>query len=579
MSILNIRAWAGTRTTAHPAREAAVIPTDGSPDMRMCSAGEWRRFLTSVLLLVILGASASHAQVAERKGKVTYVTSSTVYVDLGMRDGFREGDTLRIRKGRTVIAALRVTNISSKSMATSILEKTGTILAGEEVVGIPHEIELPKPTRATIDSMQTVVTRPEQQPKISRSSHEEAITNGTRIRGRMSMQYYALESSVSPGLDFSQPAAVINLTAERLFGAPLEFRYYSNHRFDARSETRRSGVADDRLRNRFYQASLQYGDRSAPFSAILGRFVPYEIGGIGTVDGAMVVGRSNGLEAGIVAGSQPGYRNSELNFRDQKIAAYIGRNEAASPWKGSVAYAQTYRDGALDRGYFYLVNSWYAGSEITLYQNASVDMYDTDGRDGVFDPHLTDLYLSASWRPLRTLSFTGSFADRRNIFFLRSFAELPDSAFGTGRLRNYQLSTGVNIPGGMYASVTASLRTSANTDPAASLSGRYTWSNALDSRMNFYLLGGYADNVYTTSTSWGAEVNRDLFEGMYTAFRIIRSDYTPVAAGRDYSRTSLTLDMYYRLSRAWYLSLSAEHYLEGDVTTERVYTEISMRLD
>lgn len=544
--------------------------------------GMKRRLLRLLLLYAIVlisgGSFALHAQVAERKAKVTYVTSSTVYVDLGMRDGFREGDTLKVWKNGAVGAVLRVTNISSKSMATSILEKSLTIVAGDEVRGLPHPIEAVQPPEREADSTATAGALPVQMPSVV-VRQDAAVLQGPRIRGRISMQYYALESSFAPGLDFSQPAAVINVTAERLFSAPIELRYYSNHRFDARAEARRIGVTDDRLRNRFYQLSLQYGDRAAPFSAILGRFVPYEIGGIGTVDGVMAVGRMNGYEAGVVAGSQPGYRNSELNFRDQKIAAYIGRNDASSPWRGSAAYAQTYRDGALDRGYFYVVNSWYAGSDVTLYQNASIDIYDTDGSDGVFDPHLTDLYLSATWRPLRSLSLTGSFADRRNIFFLRSFAELPDSAFGIGRMRNYQLSAGVNLPEGMYASVTTSLRSSESTDPAAAFSGRYTWSNALGSHLNLYLLGGYADNVYTTSTSMGVEVNRDLFEGLYTAIRLLRSDYTPVSAGKDYSRTSLNLDAYYRMSRTLNLSLSFEHYWEGDATTERIYTEISMRLE
>ena len=54
---------------------------------------------------------------------------------------------------------------------------------------------------------------------------------------------------------------------------------------------------------------------------------------------------------------------------------------------------------------------------MTLYQNATLDLYDADRGSGNARPHLTDLYLSTTWRPERWLSLTGSFADRRSVYF------------------------------------------------------------------------------------------------------------------------------------------------------------------
>jgi hypothetical protein len=518
----------------------------------------------------------------EEKGTVTYVTSTTVYGDLGRKHGLREGDTVFVNNAGGRVASLRVLHLSSKSFSAEVLEKSATILQGNALLArVRLMVEQPRP-KPVVDSAVTFpverVPTPATAPLVSGGSaagHEAA-----RIRGRLALQYYAMNSAATSGLAFSQPAAVLNFTAEHLLELPLQFSYYSNHRYDARSGDARAGVDQNRLRNRFYQFALQYGGEAEPYTAVLGRFIPYQVGGIGTVDGVMLAGRSGAFEGGVLAGSQPGYRDSELSLKDQKIAAFAGYTHEEDIWRlrSNLAFAQTYRDGAVDRGYFYLVNSVSLGNEITLFQNASLDLYDADRGSGRSRPHLTDLYLSATWRPERWLSLTGAFADRRSVYFLRSFASIPDSLFNQSRLRNYSLSAGVNIPGGMYASVSASLRAQENSgSPASAYSARYTFSNLLSSRVNVYLLGSYADNLYNTARSMGIEANRDLFEGFYTALRLQQYRFVYTANNRALDRITAALDVYYRIGTLWYLSVNYERYWEGGIGSDRIYSEISVR--
>jgi hypothetical protein len=177
------------------------------------------------------------------------------------------------------------------------------------------------------------------------------------------------------------------------------------------------------------------------------------------------------------------------------------------------------------------------------------------------------------------MSWTASYANRRSVYFLRSFSTVPDSLFLRARLQNYQINAGFNIPGGMYAAVTASLRTQENSDrTATALAGRFTWSNFLNSQSNVYVLGSWSDNIFSTSTSFGVEVNRDLIEGLYSALRLQQYAYTYSQGARSVQRTTLAIETYYRMSRMFYLSLSYERYWESSVTNDRIYTEISMRL-
>ncbi|MFZ1728728.1 MAG: hypothetical protein WBQ23_01880 [Bacteroidota bacterium] len=541
--------------------------------------------LACVLVLTSAKGWGQDAEPREERGVVTYVTSSMVYGDIGRRNGLREGDTVYVSTSKGRIASLRVLHLASKSFSAEIIEKKGTILQGNTLTATVRGIVVPPAPTLQVDSTATPIrqtTATVVQGGLPASLPGAAPERPTTIRGRFALQYYAMNSSASTnGLIFSQPAAVLSFTAERLFSMPLQFNYYSNHRYDARSDAARSGVTQERMRNRFYQLSLQMGGDDLPYTAVLGRFVPYQVGGIGTVDGAMLAGRSGSFEGGIIAGSQPGYRDSEISLKDQKVAAYAGYTNGAESWqlRSNLAFAQNYSDGVVDRGYFYLVNSLSFGGTVTLYQNASLDLYDADNGSGHMKPHLTDLYLSATWRPERWLSLTGSFADRRSVYFLKSFASVPDSLFNTSRLQNYQISAGFNIPGGMYASVTAALRAQeTSSKPAGSYSARYTWSNFLASRVNIYLLGSYSDNIYNTSRSIGFEANRDLLEGLYTALRLQQYRYVYTQNSRSLDRSSIGLDMYYRLSAMWYLSLNYERYWEGGVASDRLYSEISMRL-
>lgn len=544
------------------------------------------------LTLVALTANAQEEDpraaglLRDERGAVTYVTSTSVYGDLGRNNGLREGDTVFVSNPSGQIGRLRVTHLASKSFSAEIIDKTGIIVQGNALLAKVRSLAVQPPSLPKSDSTIVAVPprgNPPLQPSVAAGpGRESRETRPTQLRGRLALQYYAMHSSAAgDGLIFSQPAAVLSLTADRLFSLPLQFNYYSNHRYDARGDAARSGTGQDRMRNRFYQLSLQYGGDGEPYTAVLGRFVPYQVGGIGTVDGIMLAGRRGAFEAGLIAGSQPGYRDSEISLKDQKIAIYGGYTGGGEAWqlRSNLAFSQTYSDGAVDRGYFYLVNAIALGGTLTLYQNASVDLYDADDGSGHLQPHMTDFYTSATWRPARMFSLTGSFADRRSVYFLRSFSLLPDSLFNASRLRNYQISAGMNIAAGMYASVTASLRTQENADKAATAySARYTWADFLSSRVNVYLLGSYADNLFNTSRSLGFECNRDIVDGLYTAVRLQHYRYVYTQNNRALDRISIATDVYYRLSSIWYLSLNYERYWEEGAASDRIYSEVTARL-
>ena len=205
-------------------------------------------------------------------------------------------------------------------------------------------------------------------------------------------------------------------------------------------------------------------------------------------------------------------------------------------------------------------------------------MYDLESGGVSTKPHLSDLFLSGTYRPLRWLSFNGSYAIRRNVYFLRSFGDIPDSLFDRKNTQNFQLSAGVNLPMAMFVSVSGSLRVQEGTSQQArSVQLRYTWANLLESQTNLYLSGSLSDNIYNTSSNASIELNRDVIQDLYLAVRVMKYRYSFAGGTAARDRDGGDTDLYYRVTKTLCASLSYERFWEGVVTSDRLYTELTVR--
>ncbi|MBI5646578.1 MAG: hypothetical protein HY962_06570 [Ignavibacteriae bacterium] len=555
-------------------------------------AARYARRVFPVVCLCVLFATRAAAQPSRVSGEITYVTSASVYVSMGTNQGFDVGDTLRVTKKETTLAVLVVTSVSSRSMATRILVKNGPLADGDKVDGTPRRAAPDMRPRVPLDTAAAGTVRddttraggtqtiPAVASPLAQRPRQEAPADNT-VRGRVSVQYYALRGSGTTALAFSQPALSLQFSADHLFALPLQFTLYSNHRYDARDAALRSSNAGARLTNRIFQLAAEYGGMDAPFSATLGRFLAPQVGGVGTFDGAMMIGRSAGWEAGIAAGSQPGYRESEVNTDDPKAALFVSYTRGdwqSTRYQGGAAFAQTYKGGALDRGFIYLQNTLAFAEGISIYQNASIDMYDSAPQGVASSPHLSDIFLSASWRALRWLSLNGSVASRRNVYYLRSFGAIPDSSFDKRRQHDTQVSAGVNLPMAMFVSATGSLRArDGEAGTANALSLRYTWADVLSSETNLYANASIADNILSTSRSVGFELNREILQALTLSVRVQTFSYSFTSPARAITRSTLGIDLYARIGRVVFGTAGFEQAWESSGATARLFTDISVR--
>ncbi len=535
--------------------------------------------IAAALSLLLLSAGGGELRAQNTfNGKVTYLTSTTAYVDLGTNQGFDVGDTLRVMKKGDVAALLIVQTIASKSMSTLIAGKKTDLREGDAVVGVTFRA--PKPVPPSVPPDTSAGAPPPVTAQVVKPPPPPAA-GVNNIHGRIGLQYYGMWTTASPDLAFSQPAAVISFNGDKLLGTTLSFSFYSNSRYDLRSQALRVGTDNPRLTNRIYDASIGYDLPGGALQMRLGRFIVPVIGGVGTFDGIAGTGQAGKMQFGVALGTQPGWRNSDLQINGPKFAAFATFTEgdyAKTYYQGSVAYAQQYYMNRLDRGFFYIQNSATFPSSLSLYQNANFDMHDLVQGERKISPHLTDFFLSASYRPLNWISTSGSYAVRRNIFFLQSFGDIPDSLFDRSLLQNAQLSLGFRLPWTMYLTTAGTLRLKeGDSRVARSLMLNYSWADIAGSALGMYLTGSVADNIYNTSTSYSVELHRDLFRDLYVSLRANRYGYTYTATNRSILRTTVGTDILFRVSKMLFATISYERYFEQPQSTDRLYLELSAR--
>ena len=529
-----------------------------------------------LLTLCIMYLTNLNAQ-TQVTGRITYVTSTTAYVDLGTNHGLDVGDTILVTRGGKSIATMKVATIASKSLSAVVLTKQTSLLEGDDVTAVtvrtPKEpVRLIRPDTGSTALPPTVSVPPTATPPL-----ETAASN--IVHGRIGVQYFGMYNDAKNTLDFSQPGLVLNFTVDRIMDAPLQFSYYSNSRYDAVQQAR--SASDSRLNNRVYEAVFRYGDDHTPLNGFLGRFVAPAVGGVGTFDGAMGTYRYDQFQCGAAAGSQPGWQRSDVQLTNPKFAAfatYEAGEYGTTKYQGGVAYAQQYYQSALDRGFFYLQNTLYFSNSLSIYQNANFDMHDLVDGKRMTSLHLSDVFLSASYRPMNWVSTNASYARRRNIFYLSSFSNMPDSLFDISVQQNLQASVSFRLPMTMYLTTTGSMRSrEGDARSATSLFVNYNWSDILGTHFGAFITGLYNDNVYNTSRSIGVDLHTDIIEDLYLSAKAQWYVYDFSSFTRRIYRTTVGADAYYRVSRIVYASLSLERYIETTLTSNRIYGEVTIR--
>ena len=91
-----------------------------------------RVFLAAAVALALCGPRMARA-VDPAEAAITYVTTSTVYVDAGTGAGLAKGDVVKVFRDGVFVTALEVTAISTKRAACRRADPTVELVVGDRI--------------------------------------------------------------------------------------------------------------------------------------------------------------------------------------------------------------------------------------------------------------------------------------------------------------------------------------------------------------------------------------------------------------------------------------------------------------
>ncbi len=550
--------------------------------------------MTTARRLLFLGTlllAARSVSGQDGTGKITYVSADAIYTDIGTLKGAIVGDSLRLA-AKPAQPVLVIRSISRKSSLVASLDANFKPAVGMDLLFHPSVARTDSKRITPGDSARTgrsdlpalwsgAIAKHNQTTLDNLGSQSGASRGASKDRnvlvGRVGLQFFSSSDRKNSDYNYYQPGMVVNLDYNRIQGS-----YYS---LSTNTHIRKTySNRDLRSANyplRVYELSLKYQNDTAPYSYQVGRVSSPVINGIGYFDGALYAHKlQTNLVVGGFVGTEPDYRKSTPQTSTSKLGIYANyKHEFGGDTKttSTLAFSGQYVHGKIDREFFYLQNDATYGSLLYLYQNAEIGI-NRSGQSRRNSPlELSNIYLMARMRPIRSVSITGSYDARKNVFLVQTYRAIPDSLFDDAFRQGLRGDVSWRATRQLTLSISSSVRTRAGDSQNTWLhSAGIYYYNVLKTQLNLNFRYFTTTTPYTSAHSFSYAVSRQW--GRVYASSTFRT-YTYELRGRSdsYDRHSVSADVSYEISRRLFTTVQYEFSTGRDEQSDRFYLELSYR--
>lgn len=540
-----------------------------------------RRANLAILALAILAAVRSSpaeetgagGTALEAEARISYLTSSSVYIDAGREEGLREGDTVRVVTDGEVLATLRVAYVSSHKAYCEIVESAGELLVGATVSFRPRGLS------ASVDDPggSAPPSLPEA-PVRSSSPHRPPGLRSLGLRGRIGLRYLMVRDHDTTGERYSQPALDLRLEGRNVGGSTMDLSVDMRARRTYR--TIEGGEREQSNRSRIYRLATAWHDRRDRYRVTLGRQYSPTLATVSIFDGALFDYRSPRWGAGLFSGTQPDAVTFGYSTQIREHGAYLqvhNRPRSTRRWSFTTGLIGSYVDGEVNREFLYL-QGIYTGPRLSSYLAQEID-YNRDWKIEAGESQVspTSTFLSLRYRASRVVSFLGGYDNRRNVRLYRDWVTPEtefDDAYRQGAWAGVSLSLGRHF----WSSLDA--RSSRGGSAGDAMVQTLGWRVFGLTRLQLEI--GNRNTRYTNDRLSGRLHSLSIGVSASTRYRVmvtggIREEKGAADPLLDSRMTWLSLDQDLSLGRHWYLVLSLERD-QGDLETQdQVYGSISYR--
>jgi hypothetical protein len=527
-----------------------------------------------LLVLWLLGfIPAAHAMepLAELSGRasITYVTTSSAYLDAGSDLGLRIGDVLPVVRGDVAVTTLEVTAISSRRASCRRLDASVALVPGDVVYFRRQAME----------------TRPDSSPSIASpgpgsSGASMPSLGGLRrlgIRGRVGLRYFALYNEAAFGSDFSQPGVDLFLEGRGIGKSPIGV--FADVRADRTIRTASDGADEKRTRTRTFRLSSEWRSPSG-WRVEVGRQPCSSLSSIGIFDGGQAALSRERWGAGVFAGTQPDPQNWGLSSRIRELGAFTelrGPSSRVNRWLVGIGLIASRDEGAINRDYA-VVQARYIDPRISMSLAQELDWNHGWKRD----VEKRSIDLTSTFATLRfplgeRLSLNAGYDNRRTVRLARD-RSTPETEFDEDFRQGVWGGTAVRFAATGSAEWSVRHRTggSGGETTSSTLSLRCDWSRwheaAVGGRSTYYTgdrAQGWLHSA-TTGLSLGGRARLEATGGW-------RTDRSNDVLSDSQRVTWASLDLECPLANPWYLLLSTERTWGESEKNLQVYASSVLR--
>ncbi len=342
--------------------------------------------------------------------QITYISGSTIYLEVGSKQGLTERTTLEVIKGGAVVAKLHVTAVSSGRAACEVLPPPIELSVGDSVRFVP------------VVAAVTPTTVKRAAPSYSGTGH---------LRGRVGLRYLVIapDGDVPGGL--TQPAYDLRLDGQQLggtgLGVTLDVRAQRTQYAGTSTQTASAPVNATRV----YQAALTWAALSAGLRVTAGRQMAGSMSSVGLFDGLAIDLDRRHLGMGVFAGSQPDAYSFGPSSLVREYGAYTQVhtvNSSRTTSSLTVGGVGSYVGREIDREYAF-ARLTASGKYLSIYATQELDFnrgWRLDAEHKATTPTAT--FASVQFSPVRAISIYGGVDNRRSVRLYRDYVS-PEQSF------------------------------------------------------------------------------------------------------------------------------------------------------
>lgn len=534
-----------------------------------------RYLITAIFVITVVVGLRSQTEGGIREGKVSYVTTQSVYVKFSSTENITTGDTLYTKQGEALVPALQVKSLSSMSCVCTPLLQTG-FNVDDAIYSKPENLAVTKPVPITVVTAATVLPV-EEKADSALTEETEKTTLKQDIKGRASISSYSnFSNTIAPNTQ--RMRYTLSFKGNHLGNSKLSLESYlsfvhSNRNWEDIKENAFNGL-------KIYNLSVKY-DFNETTRAWLGRKINPTLSNVGAIDGLQFEKNLGDFIAGAFLGSRPDYTDYSFDFDLLQYGAYVGHRfkREKRMMQSSLAFIEQNNSGNTDRRFIYFQHTNSLVKNLFFFGTAEMDLYKkvNDSAENTFD--LTNLYLSLRYRIIKQLSLSLSYSARNNIIYYETYKNFIDRLLETETLQGWRMQINYRPIKYLSIGVNSGYRfRKADAKPSRNLYGYVTYSRVPGINVAVTLSATALETSYLSGNIYSLGLSRDIIPGKLSGgftFRMV--DYNFLNTEMDLPQHIADFNIHWRIYKKLSLSVNYEGTFENERTYNRVFVNLSQR--